>query len=146
MEESDYQQLRSILTFKRPCLCFMRRRPIQKIERSPVTLIFGVCFNWATTLIYYVWLREKTHGTEAIFMDTAHVVLYWTSIALLLICIPMFVLAASLKPGYIKPVYDFISLIEQALEIGLHLDNFCSHCEVIKPETSFHCTICNKCV
>ena len=33
-----------------------------------------------------------------------------------------------------------------ALEIGLHLDNFCSYCEVIKSESSFHCTICNRCV
>ena len=28
MEGSDYAQLRSILTLNRPCLCFMRRRPM----------------------------------------------------------------------------------------------------------------------
>ena len=45
LDEPDYQQLRSILTYSRPCLCFMRRRPIQKMTRSPWTLIFGILFN-----------------------------------------------------------------------------------------------------
>jgi len=146
MDDSDFKQLRSILTFKRPCLCFMRRRPIQKMEKSYWTLIFGVCFNLATTMIYYIWLREKEHGTTEILYDKAHILLYWLSIGLLLVCLPMFILTCSLQPGFIKPVYDYTSLIESALDIGLHLDNFCSYCEVIKSETSFHCTICNRCV
>lgn len=28
LDEQDYLQLRSILTYQRPCLCFMRRRPM----------------------------------------------------------------------------------------------------------------------
>ena len=59
LDEPDYQQLRSILTYSRPCLCFMRRRPIQKMERSPWTMIFGITFNFVSVSIYYYWLRES---------------------------------------------------------------------------------------
>ena len=55
-------------------------------------------------------------------------------------------LTVTVNPGYLTPSFDFIKLIETAFDIGLHLDNFCSYCEVIKSETSFHCTICKKCV
>ena len=119
---------------------------MQKMERSPWTLIFGVSFNLTTVLIYYVWLNEKYSGNYKILMTDMHYVLYWTALALLFVCAPLFILTASLEPGYLRPIYDFTKLIDTALEIGLHLDNFCSYCEVIKSETSFHCTICNKCV
>lgn len=109
-------------------------------------MIFGITFNLAATAIYYIWLRERVHGTKEILMHPAHVALYWTSIGLLLICIPLFILSVSLNPGYLVPVYDYTKLVENALDLGLHLDNLCSYCEVIKSETSFHCTICNKCV
>ena len=109
-------------------------------------MIFGITFNLTATSIYYIWLRERTHGTKDILMLPAHVALWWTSISLLLICIPLFVLSVSLDPGYLRPVYDYTKLVENALDLGLHLDNLCSYCEVIKSETSFHCTICNKCI
>lgn len=99
-----------------------------------------------TILIYYIWLNEKRHGGDEILMEEMHVILYWTSIALLFINVPLFILTSSLDPGYLKPFYDFTILAETALEIGLHLDNLCSYCEVIKSESSFHCTICNRCV
>ena len=116
------------------------------MKRSPLTMIFGIIFNAGATAIYYIWLREKVHGTKQVLLDPLHVALYWMSIILLLICIPLFVLSVSLEPGYLRPTYDFNKVVESALEIGLHLDNLCSYCEVIKSETSFHCTICNKCV
>jgi len=109
-------------------------------------MIFGVCFNMTTILIYYIWLNEKHHGTGKILWDHWHTLAYWTSILLLLICAPLFILTVSMEPGYLKPYYDFTKTAEVALEIGLHLDNFCSYCEVIKSETSFHCTICNRCI
>ena len=127
-------------------MCFMRRRPIQKMSRSPWTMIFGIVFNLAATAIYYIWLRERTHGTKNVLLLPEHIACWWTSITLLLICIPLFLLTVLLDPGYLRPAYDFTKLIENALDIGLHLDNFCSYCEVIKSETSFHCTICNRCV
>ena len=124
----------------------MTRRPIQKVERSPLTLIFGVCFNLTTVLIYYIGLNEKHHGVPDVLLEGTHTALVYTSIGLLIVCVPLFVLTVFLQPGYLRPYYDFTKLVEVALEIGLHLDNFCSRCEVIKSETSFHCTICNRCV
>mmetsp|Transcript_6001 Transcript_6001/g.8120 ORF Transcript_6001/g.8120 Transcript_6001/m.8120 type:complete len:220 (+) Transcript_6001:911-1570(+) len=124
----------------------MTRRPIQKMKRSPWTLIFGVCFNLVTMLIYYVGINERHHGTKNVLLDPVHKVLMYTSMALLLVCVPLFIATVTLKPGFLRPYYDFTKLVEVALEIGLHLDNFCSRCEVIKSETSFHCTICDGCV
>merc|ERR1712051_257064 len=72
--------------------------------------------------------------------------MYWLSLALLAACLPLFVASICLNPGYITHFYEFTKLVEVALDIGLHLDNFCSYCEIIKSETSFHCTFCHKCV
>ena len=65
---------------------------------------------------------------------------------LLTLTLPNYILSIALDPGYIQPKYDFIAMVETALDYGQHLDNFCSYCEIIKTQTSFHCTICNKCV
>jgi len=111
-----------------------------------LTLIFGVCFNLGTILIYYIWLNERTHGTATIFWQNAHIVCYYLSLVLLTISLPLFLLTVLLQPGHLRPTYEYAKLVEVALDIGLHLDNFCSYCEVIKSETSFHCTICNRCV
>lgn len=62
------------------------------------------------------------------------------------VALPAFLLAALLQPGYIKPQFDFINLVDKLLDEGLHLDNLCVYDEVIKSETSFHCTICDRCV
>ena len=109
-------------------------------------MIFGICFNMTATAVYYVWLREREHGTEQVLWHEFHEILWWTGICLLLICAPLYILSVALNPGHLTPVYDFVKLVEVALDIGLHLDNLCSYCEVIKSESSFHCTICNKCV
>ncbi len=50
-----------------------------------------------------------------------------------------------MEPGYLKPKYDFIWLVDNLLDQNIHLDNLCVFDEVIRSETSFHCTICNKC-
>ena len=109
-------------------------------------MIFGILFNLTATAIYYIWLRERTHGTKNVLLLPEHLACWWTSIVLLMICIPLFILTVTLDPGQIHPVYNFTKLVENALDIGLHLENLCSYCEVIKSENSFHCTICNKCV
>ena len=75
-----------------------------------------------------------------------HHINWVAGLVLLGLCLPLFILSVTLSPGYLMPVYDYTKLVEIALDIGLHLDNFCSYCEVIKSETSFHCTICGKCV
>mmetsp|Transcript_55157 Transcript_55157/g.75839 ORF Transcript_55157/g.75839 Transcript_55157/m.75839 type:complete len:136 (+) Transcript_55157:214-621(+) len=55
-------------------------------------------------------------------------------------------ISACSNPGYQEKKFEYVWLIDKALDYGLHLDNFCVYCEVIKSETSFHCTFCNKCV
>ena len=116
------------------------------MERSYMTLIFGVTFNMVTMLGYYIFLNEKHHGTTDVVLDDVHVIMFWTSIVIFLMCLPLFILSVTMDPGYLKPTYDYTKLVDVALDIGLHMDNFCSYCEVIKSETSFHCTICNRCV
>ena len=101
---------------------------MQKMKRSPWTLIFGVCFNLTTLIIYFIFINEKNHGEKKILLDETHIVLWWTSVGLLLICIPMFILTVMLEPGYLRPFYSFARVVEVALEIGLHLDNLCSYC------------------
>jgi len=39
-----------------------------------------------------------------------------------------------------------VTLVDEFLEAGIHLDNLCVVCEVINSETSFHCTVCDQCV
>jgi len=49
------------------------------------------------------------------------------------------------EPGYLKPKFDFVWLVDKFLDNNIHLDNLCVFDEVIKSENSFHCTICNRC-
>jgi hypothetical protein len=116
------------------------------MERSYLTMALGVTFNLISILIYFFWLREKHYPEAKRYLQDLHEILWWASIVSLLAAAPLFLLTIILGPGHLKPFYDFTTLVEVAFEIGLHLDNFCSYCEVIKSETSFHCTICNKCV
>ena len=122
---------------------------MQKMHRSPLTLIFGVVFNMIATAVYYYWLGEHyggNDGADYILWHGWQLAGNYLGAALILINVPFFVLSCALEPGYLRPTYEFTKIVEVALDIGLHLDNFCSYCEVIKSETSFHCTICNRCV
>ena len=75
-----------------------------------------------------------------------HIYIYALNILIFALMIPLFLASVLMDPGYLKPRYDFRCLVELALDLGLHLDSLCCHCEVIKSDTSFHCTICDKCV
>lgn len=112
-----------------------------------MTMIFGIVFTGVSTAIYFKFINEREHSADnGVLLKPLHVILWWSAVALLCISVPLFVLTVTVSPGYLKPFYDYTRLVEVAFEIGLHLDNFCSYCEVIKSETSFHCNICNKCV
>lgn len=116
---------------------------MQKMNRDPTTMILGVLFNLAVILFYYSWLTERMQ--PSVLFPHLHEVMLCTSLVLLVTAITCFALSVILDPGYVKPHYDYTQMIENALSIGLHLDNFCSYCEVIKSQTSFHCTFCHKC-
>ena len=72
-------------------------------------MIFGIVFNFVSVSVYYFWLRESEHGPDhsPILLDEMHQVLWWMSMCLLIICIPLYVLSVSLDPGYLQPVYDY---------------------------------------
>ena len=79
-------------------------------------------------------------------MNSLYLVNLWSSLALLAICLPLYILSVMKQPGFITPVYDFAKVVENAIDIDLHLDNLCTYCETIKSDISVHCTICNRCV
>lgn len=72
-------------------------------------------------------------------MPKLHDALYLTSEILIALIFPAYLLAVCMEPGQLKKKYDFIWLIDELLEKGLHLDNLCVYDELLKSETSFHC-------
>ena len=58
LNEADYLQLKSMLQVSRPCLCFLRRRPLAKIEKDPTIMVVALTFNISLALIYFVWMYE----------------------------------------------------------------------------------------
>jgi len=119
----------------------MTHRPIKKVQRTSVIFTVAVLLNLAVCIIFYHKIAEKPT-----FLPNLHFGLIWSSLMCFVIALPTFMLAALLDPGYIKSKYNFIELVDKLLDEGLHLDNLCVYDEIIRSETSFHCTICNKCV
>jgi len=119
----------------------MTHRPIKKVQRTSVIFTVAVLLNLAVCIIFYRKIAEKPT-----FLPNLHFGLIWSSLMCFVIALPTFMLAALLDPGYIKSKYNFIELVDKLLDEGLHLDNLCVYDEIIRSETSFHCTICNKCV
>ena len=111
-------------------------------------MIFGIIYNLALASVYYVWLIQRRNDTDTgeLFLNDYYVENWWSSIALGAICALLFILSVAKQPGFLFPVYDFVKVVENAIDIDLHLDNLCTYCEVIKSEISVHCTICNRCV
>ena len=114
-------------------------------------MLYGLITNIIVMGLYYWGLYAESlddagdHDHDKIF-PRLHGIFWISSLIILTLTLPSYILSITLDPGYIKPKYDFTDMVEKALDYGQHLDNFCSYCEVIKTQTSFHCTICNKCV
>jgi len=51
----------------------------------------------------------------------------WVSIIFGVATLIFFSLSYGMNPGYLEQRYDYVSLIDKALENGLHLENFCSY-------------------
>jgi hypothetical protein len=113
-------------------------------------MIFGVVLNLFLMYCYFWGIRELADDNCAkeygILWPTSHKILKWSSVVFFALLFPNYVLAIMLDPGSIKKKYEYISLVDKALECQLNLDNFCSYCEVMKTVSSFHCTTCNRCV
>lgn len=52
-----------------------------------------------------------------------------------------FFIASKRDPGYIRPSYPFIDLLEK-----VHPAEMCPDCEVLRTTRSKHCATCNRCV
>ena len=107
------------------------------MKRDPSVMIYGLITNILVMAVFYYGLyqeyswNEYDGGHEVIF-PKFHNALLISSGILLTLMIPFYILSIVLNPGYIKPKYDFIKLVEKALDYDEHLDNFCSYCETIK--------------
>lgn len=119
----------------------MRHRPIKKVNRTSAVFSAAVLLNIVVCYLFYSKMNEIPS-----VLPHLHYGLVWASMTCFVVALPTFLLAAFLKPGHIKPQFDFIQLVDKLLDEGLHLDNLCVYDEIIKSETSFHCTICDKCI
>lgn len=118
------------------------------MERSYTTMVIAIVLNFTASVIYFWFISEHHHNDDGagVFLEPLHAFCWWLALLLFIISLTFFIMIVTLNPGFIEPFYDFTKLVEVALDIGMHLDNFCSYCLIIKSETSFHCNICNKCV
>lgn len=119
----------------------MTHRPIKKVRRTSTVITLASIMNIAICVLFYIKMRDQPN-----LLPHLHYGLLWSSMICFVVALPTFLLASFLQPGFIKPEFDFIKLVDKLLDEGLHLDNLCVYDEVIKSETSFHCTICDKCV
>jgi DHHC palmitoyltransferase len=119
----------------------MRHRPIKKVKRTSLVFTVAVLLNIGVCYVFYF----KMNKAPTMLLHL-HYGLKWSSMACFVVALPTFLLAALLQPGYIKPKFNFVQLVDKLLDEGLHLDNLCVYDEVLKSETSFHCTICDRCV
>lgn len=74
-------------------------RPIKKVERTRTILILGVGLNITVILIFYVGLKEYKLNVD--FLPFLHDFLLWTSVAMLILVLPSYMISAALNPGYI---------------------------------------------
>ena len=56
-----------------------------------------------------------------------------------------YLISIFMAPGYLEKKFDFIWLVDNFLENNINLDNLCIFDQLIKSDSSFHCTICNRC-
>jgi hypothetical protein len=105
-----------------------------------MVLLMAVLLNLVLIGLFYFGMKVLTDiPTKMVMM---HYAFKWTSIGCLIVTLPLFMLASMRDPGYLKNHYPFLQLINKALDEGIELNAFCSYCEVIKTQTSFHCQQC----
>lgn len=95
--------------------------------------------------LYHIQIFENLDKVPP-FLPLAHIILFWLSVVLLVCLLPTYIMSVFMDPGYLVKKYDYIKLIDKALENQVALDRFCSYDEVMKTATSFHCNTCGRCV
>ena len=130
--------LKIILSNLKTNMCMMKHRPLKKVKKGYTVLITGILLFAAMCVSFYYGMYD---GRKEI-LPWLHTSCYIASYVLCCFLIPAYLMACILNPGRPEKKYDFVELVDQLLEKGLHLDNICVYCEVLKSETSFHCQIC----
>lgn len=102
-------------------MCFMTHRPLKKVKRSAGVLLLGVALFLLICFAFY-WGMWDGHNK---LLSWLHHSLYLASEILIFLILPAYLLAVFMEPGKLKKQFDFIWLVDQLLERGLHLDNLC---------------------
>jgi len=132
-DETIKAELEKILG-PQPCYnpCFHIKQPLMKLEKSRFTLKF------------YFWVMSATMGLlMALVLPYKEVDFMYPLIALFVVTNIFFAWACVKDPGYIKKS-DKVSFVK----LNKYFDPcyICPTCEVLRPQESRHCYICNKCV
>lgn len=123
LEEDEYRSLHLILNPPAQCKCLMRHRPLEKVKRNPSIMIYGLITNLIVMTLYYWGLYQESqddagdHEHDVIF-PAVHGILWLSSVLLLTLTLPIYMLSIVLNPGRIKSKFDFIMLVEKALDYG----------------------------
>lgn len=91
---SQFESLQIVLRESRPFMCFMRHRPLVKLDKSPSTLLLGVGVNVLVCFAFYYGLDQHIN-----FLPELHHALLLSSKVLLGILVPTFILCSVLEPG-----------------------------------------------
>lgn len=126
-------------------MCFLRHRPIKKVNKNKGIMVGAVLMNLVIISIYYTAWQPFRRDPTAEF-EWLHWFLLYSSLLCLCISVPCFVISAVMDAGVIPKKYNFIRLVEQFLNRDQDLLQLCTYCEIIKSETSFHCQFCNQCI
>ena len=93
------------------------------MSRDPSVMIYGLCTNLIVMGLYYWGLYRESlddigdHEHDKIF-PRVHGILWISSLIVLTLTLPIYILSISLNPGYIAPKYDFVMMVEKALDCG----------------------------
>ena len=107
-------------------------------------MVFNI-INFAIFLIYY----SKFYFTKLILEELSREIFLCIGIMAIISFILstlFYSLCSGLDPGYIKPHFDIVELLQIANDKNIDLENFCLYCRVIKSNKTFHCTFCKRCV
>lgn len=113
--------------------CFHMKHPLRKLERSKITAMFSVLMLTLTFAILYFFVFPFISLNKFVYPLGTLFDLQFLAFFILLAKDPGFVQKSKkisfLKLNqYFKPIY------------------LCSTCEIVRPNKSVHCLICNRCV
>jgi hypothetical protein len=96
-------------------MCFLRHRPIKKVNKSKGIMCGAVFMNLVICSIYYTTWQPFFGSIDPTDADWHKFFLY-SSLLCLCIAVPCFVISAVMDPGVITRRYSFARLVEEFLK------------------------------